>query len=88
MSRSVCTGKLPRVELVEINFGDNGNGDRLGSALPAEIVQHQLVVGGMESEPRREKLQFRAAIILDSTTIHLLYLISFEYPLFRCRILN
>nr|GMC66499.1 hypothetical protein C4D60_Mb04t02340 [Ipomoea batatas]GMC68083.1 hypothetical protein C4D60_Mb04t02340 [Ipomoea batatas] len=44
------TGKLPGVELVEINIGDNGNGDRLGGAFPAEIVHHQLIVGGMEPE--------------------------------------
>ena len=45
------TWELPRIELVEIDLGDDGHGNRLPGALPAEVVHHKLFVRRMESEP-------------------------------------
>lgn len=45
------TWELPRIELVEIDLGDDGHGNRLPGALPAEVVQHKFLIRRMESEP-------------------------------------
>lgn len=49
----LITRKLPWVELVEVDLGDNGDGDGVAGALPAEVMLNKLVVGGVESESRR-----------------------------------
>jgi hypothetical protein len=48
------TWQFPRVELVEIDLGDDGHGQLLLRHLPAEVVDHQLLVRGVEPEPRRQ----------------------------------
>jgi len=47
---ALITGKVPRVVFVEVDFGDDGNGDGLRGAFAAEIVHHELLVSWMESE--------------------------------------
>lgn len=46
------TREEPRVESVEIDVFNDGNGDGLVGAFTAEVVHDQLLVGGVESEPR------------------------------------
>jgi len=40
--------------LVEVDLGDDGDGEALVGDLAAEVVDHQLLVGGVEAEPRRQ----------------------------------
>ena len=56
--RVKSTWKFPWVELVEIDLGDDGDGDGVRSALANQVMVHQLVVRGVEPEPRRQ-LQLR-----------------------------
>jgi len=47
---ALVTGKVPGVVFVEIDFGDDRNGDGLRRAFAAEIVHDELLVSWMESE--------------------------------------
>ena len=55
------TGELPWVELVDVDLGDDGDGDGEPSALAAEVVHHQLLVRRVEPEPRRQMQVLTAA---------------------------
>lgn len=57
------TWKLPRIEFVKVNLGDNGDGDRLSGAFPDQVMVHELIIGRVESEPRRHL----------NLTLHLLF---------------
>lgn len=59
--------EFPGVKLVEIEFGDDGDGERGGLGLGDEVVDHQLLVGRVEPEPRR---QLRLLLLL-LTALHL-----------------
>lgn len=52
------TRKVPRVKLVEINLSNDGDGNRLRGAFPAEVVRDELVVRRVEPETRGQ-LQLR-----------------------------
>ena len=45
-----CTWKLPWVILVEINLGDDRDGETLVGGLLAEVMDDKLLVGGVEPE--------------------------------------
>lgn len=47
------TWKLPRIVLVEVNFGDDGDRQGQRSSLLLQIVNHQLLVGRVKPESRR-----------------------------------
>jgi len=47
---ALITWEVPRVVFVEVDFGDDGNGDGLRRAFAAEVVHHELLVRWMESE--------------------------------------
>ncbi|THU71524.1 hypothetical protein C4D60_Mb04t02340 [Musa balbisiana] len=53
-SSSPSTWKFPRVVLVEIDLGDDGHRQALAGGLAAEIVHNELLVCGVEPEPRRQ----------------------------------
>ncbi|BAS75587.1 Os01g0884350, partial [Oryza sativa Japonica Group] len=55
------TGKLPWIELVEVDLGDDGDGDGEAGAAAAEVVHHQLLVRRVEPEPRRQLQVLTAA---------------------------
>lgn len=61
------TRKLPWIKLVEINLSYNRDWDGVAGAPTAEVMHDELLVGGMESEPRRQ-------IQLLITTLHSLYM--------------
>lgn len=46
------TWKVPRVVLVQINFGDYGNRDMLRSAFATKVVDDEFFICWMESESR------------------------------------
>ncbi|URD95338.1 hypothetical protein MUK42_29731 [Musa troglodytarum] len=48
------TWKFPRVVLVEIDLGDDGHRQALAGGLAAEVVHNELLVSGVEPEPRRQ----------------------------------
>jgi hypothetical protein len=48
------TREIPGIRLVEVDLGDDGHGQLLPRHLPAEVVHHELLVGGVEPEPRRQ----------------------------------
>jgi len=47
-------GELPWVQLVDVDVGDDGDGARQRGRAVAEVVQDELLVGGVEPEPRRQ----------------------------------
>lgn len=56
----ILTWEFPGIKLVEIDFGDDGDGQGGGGGLLLEVVHHQLFVGGVEAEPRRQLRLLRA----------------------------
>ena len=48
------TWELPRVELVEINIGEEGDGKGCRSSFSLEVVNHELFIGGVEPKPWRK----------------------------------
>lgn len=44
------TRKVPWIEFIEIDLSNDGNGNRLRCASPAEIVHNKLLVGWMKAE--------------------------------------
>lgn len=51
---SICTGEFPWIELVEIDLGYDGDGERGCDGLLLEVVNDELFVGGVESETGRQ----------------------------------
>lgn len=47
----MLTGKVPGLELVDVNDGDVVVAGEVSSHLALEVEHHQLFVGGVESEP-------------------------------------
>ena len=47
----LVTGEIPRVALVDVDLGDDGDGARHGGRLVHEVVHDQLLVRGVEPEP-------------------------------------
>jgi hypothetical protein len=48
------TGEVPWVALVDVDLGDDGHGAGHGGGLPGEVVDDELLVGGVEPEAGRE----------------------------------
>jgi hypothetical protein len=48
------TGEVPWIELVDVDVGDDRDGARRGGGAVAEVVQDELLVRGVEPEPRRQ----------------------------------
>lgn len=48
------TWKLPWIVFVEIDLGDDRHRQRSGGGLLLEVVNHQLLVGRVEAEARRQ----------------------------------
>ena len=44
---------MPWIELVEVDFFDDGDGYGLRGTLGDEVVIHEFFIGGVESEARR-----------------------------------
>jgi hypothetical protein len=51
---SSCTLEIPGFDAVEIDVADDVEVDLLGGDLLAEVVADELLVGGVEPEPRRD----------------------------------
>lgn len=54
IERGVNTRQVPRFALVEIDLGDDLQLDLASVDLPLEIVGDELLVGGVETEARRQ----------------------------------
>ena len=52
-AKKMHTWELPRVELVEINVGDDGDGKRCRRSFSLEVVNDEFFVGGVEAKARR-----------------------------------
>lgn len=48
------TRQFPRLEFVDIHFGDNRYGAWLGSGLVFEVIHDEFLVGGVESKTGRK----------------------------------
>lgn len=48
-----CTWKVPGVELVEVDLGDDRDLEDMGVSLAPKVVQHKLLVCGVETEAWR-----------------------------------
>lgn len=66
----VLTRKIPRLSLVDIDIGDGMESETSAADFPAEIVAHQFLVRGVESEARREHIG-RALLLPGDGDFHL-----------------
>lgn len=48
------TWELPRIELIEINLGDDGDRKRNRVCFSLEVVNHQFLICGVEPKSRRK----------------------------------
>lgn len=51
------TGQIPRIAHPEVDFVDDGGGERARKGLPPEVVHDELFVGWTEPETRGESKQ-------------------------------
>lgn len=58
--KKLHTWELPRVELVEINVGDDGDGKGCRRSFSLEVVNDEFFVGGVEAKAWREVWVLRA----------------------------
>jgi hypothetical protein len=49
---AVHTGQVPWLALVEVGLADGARGEARVGGLPGEVVRDELLVGGVEPEPR------------------------------------
>jgi hypothetical protein len=52
--KKLQTWKVPRVELVDVDLGDDGGRARRGGGTLAEVVEDEFLVRRVEPEPWRE----------------------------------
>jgi hypothetical protein len=50
----MLTWQVPWLALVEVGLADGARGEAGVGGLPGEVVRDELLVGGVESEPRRQ----------------------------------
>ena len=51
------TWKIPRLGLVDIDIRDRTEAEASAADLPAQIVAHQFLVGGVETESRLQRIE-------------------------------
>jgi hypothetical protein len=59
--KKLQTWKVPRVELVDVDLGDDGGRARRGGGTLAEVVEDEFLVRRVEPEPRRERARHDGA---------------------------
>lgn len=56
--RDLGTREFPGLPLVDIDVADHGEADAAAADLALQIVEHQLLVSRVETEPRGPPLRF------------------------------
>lgn len=62
MGKKNPTRQLLRVPLVDVSLSDDVETASFAANLPLEVVEQELLIGGVESEPRRESLSTQEEI--------------------------